>query len=190
MKNKTGFTLIELLVVVLIIGILAAVALPQYQKAVLKSRLVNWTAVLDAIKKNIEVYHLEKGGGAEFVAFSGTDGEENNTMKLPCDSSTDRICTINRPAVNIEAFWRGTASNDELYSVLFAVKPNDFPELTGDAGILFAKDSKSGKWSVDIIKRNMPRILCEWIQGLGYPGKETIVSQCGELGVTITPYTE
>ena len=82
---KKGFTLIELLVVVLIIGILSAVAMPQYQKSVEKSRLSEVMMNLRTIREAYEFYQLENPGGTgtfkEFatVELSGGNWEEETT---------------------------------------------------------------------------------------------------------------
>ncbi len=61
MKNKLGFTLIEMLVVVLIIGILASVALPQYQMAVTKAKVAAILPIMRAFKDALMEYKLQHG---------------------------------------------------------------------------------------------------------------------------------
>ena len=78
---KKGFTLIELLVVVLIIGILSAVALPQYQRTVLRSRTAEAWTNLKAIDTALKAYCLANptGGGNFSTLRDSLDIEVNDT---------------------------------------------------------------------------------------------------------------
>ena len=101
MKNH-AFTLIELLVVVLIIGILAAIALPQYQKAVQRARLSEMGGVFSSAKQALDAYLLENGFPSETTFFTGTSGTGSLAVELPgtpCLSS--RNCLPKAGAWNV-----------------------------------------------------------------------------------------
>ena len=86
--NKKGFTLIELLVVVLIIGILAAVALPQYFKAVEKSRATEALSVMGSVAAAMERARLVSSTNVYPTTLSTLDIEFSDVSGSPVTGSS------------------------------------------------------------------------------------------------------
>lgn len=61
MKKQQGFTLIELMIVVAVIGVLSAIAIPQYQKYVAKAEVASALATMSGVKTNVEAVTVETG---------------------------------------------------------------------------------------------------------------------------------
>lgn len=83
-KFNKGFTLLELLVVVLIIGVLAAIALPQYNMAVAKSKYNSIKTITENIVSSVERYYLSTNSKPTNLGVLDIDieGEYKNNSKL------------------------------------------------------------------------------------------------------------
>lgn len=123
-ENKKGFTLIELLVVVLIIGILASVALPQYERAVEKSRVTEAISLSSAIWKAQQAYFLANGTYASDLAQLDFDipGKDTTASGTPSKLTKDFSCRAVNAGGTGENAWALAVCrrNGKPYAIYYA----------------------------------------------------------------------
>ncbi|MGB2579921.1 prepilin-type N-terminal cleavage/methylation domain-containing protein [Elusimicrobium simillimum] len=139
-KCSSGFTLIELLVVVLIIGILAAIALPQYNKAVAKSRIAALTPAIEAVYTAQKIYFMSHGeyakdlndldltiSGIEFKNSSGQvyrmylDSKKKTLVQLSEGAACGQDTRV--PGVTVYLFYNRDARLKSCYAKNAAAAP-------------------------------------------------------------------
>ncbi len=92
-KNKNGFTIIELIMVMIIIGVLAAVAIPRFQDIVIESEVAVEQRILQTINDGLETFAREK-----YVANGVRSWPKNPFValsKLPPDYDADNFVLTN-----------------------------------------------------------------------------------------------
>ena len=135
---KKGFTLIELLVVVLIIGILSSVAMPQYTKAVERSRCAEAESVLGSLRVAVEECLLANDGTT--CSYS-----ENWSLSVP-ESKNFTYAPAGGDDTNItlEAERKSGSTYRLFLDVSYGAKPTIYCDGTDCAKVGYTKDYTEG----------------------------------------------
>ncbi len=139
---KKGFTLIELLVVVLIIGILSAIALPQYTKAVEKSRAAEAMQILKSLRDAQAVCILEHGAGSDACGWGNEGsrgiGEFFDNISIDIPGEIDASAGLDGDGIKTKNFLYGIITYNDNFAEICAER------IAGEYSICTSAEETSG----------------------------------------------
>ena len=100
MRRNAGFTLVEILIVVIILGILAAIVIPQFTEASNEARVSSMTSDLQTVRSQIELYkiqHSDRSPNEQAVVTDGITFWAQLTSKTNVDGVTGQADSIFGP---------------------------------------------------------------------------------------------
>jgi type IV pilus assembly protein PilA len=114
-KIQSGFTLIELMIVVAIIGILAAIAIPQYQNYVARAQVSEALSLMSGAKVAIAEYANTNGAYADATCASATDCNAEYGLEVDTDIKGKFVASVTVNSVDgkvTAVFGNGTIGTD------------------------------------------------------------------------------
>lgn len=182
---KEGFTLIELLVVVLIIGILAAIALPQYKNAVTKAHRSGAVSVARGIRPSIESFRLANGRYPYYNEFPDVVDFSDKQCAESC--STNCACRIGNYVAEYVRYADGTMKVYVLYAPGTEL---DVKEVPSAIGSILSTDA-NGAFHLYCMARysdTVSRKICQSLPKESNSAGATSLTWLGSLYYYLTAY--
>ena len=181
-KDSRAFTLIELLVVVLIIGILAAVAVPQYQKAVKKARLSEFMSTTATITKAIDVWLLANEYPENQTWFTGTDASASLDVDMPWTKEDTSHSYNHLGGWDIYCTEKSCGIN--LYTNLDENGQDQNAWLDRAFLSLRKRPSDENIWKMESATQNTKLVCQVWKESFGTAHmRDSLKTTCAELGI-------
>lgn len=123
MLNKKGFTLIELIVVIIILGVLATIAIPQYLNMIEKGKVAKAKAHLIMLRTAQKLFAAEHNG-------TNIGAKTNVTLANACTASDEITCYIETVEILADADWDYALDGAGLATATKTGAPNAGTTLT------------------------------------------------------------